>query len=181
MLLSRARCARGVGGGPGIHHPTKTATALDTLARPRTIRQLSRTLGMSLDATMRLLARLRARGLVRCLNPHARRSRVYVRIDACLPEGVEWALYGWVLYSQRRAVLEALDAPRYPSAIKRRARYLHPGIRLSANNVRDIIRLFKARGLVTPIDAGRAHPSYALTPQGEVLQRLMLEGEAPRP
>jgi len=136
---------------------------------------------MSLDASMRLLARLRQRGLVQCLNPNARRSRVYARTDAHLPEGVDWRLYGWVSYSQRRAVLEALDSPLYPAAIKRRARYLHPGIRLSANNVRDIIRLFHARGLVTPVDAGRAHPLYALTVQGEALQRLMLEGETRHP
>jgi hypothetical protein len=129
---------------------------------------------------MRLLTRLRRRKLVQCLNPDARRSRVYARANADLPDGVDWTLYGWVLYSQRRAVLEALDAPRYPAAIKRRARYLHPGIRLSANNVRDIIRLFREHGLVTPIDVGRAHPSYALTPEGEALQRLMLEGEARR-
>jgi hypothetical protein len=137
---------------------------------------------MSLNASMRLLARLRQRGVVRCLNPHARRSRVYARTDARLPEGVDWALYGWVCYSQRRAVLEALDVPRYPAAIKRRARYLHPGIRLSANNVRDIIRLFRARDIVTPVDvAGRAHPHYTLTAQGEVLQRLILESETRHP
>lgn len=138
-------------------------------------------LDLSLDASMRLLVRLRQRGVVHCLNPQARRSRVYARTDAHLPEDVDWALYGWVSFSQRRAVLEALDVPRYPAAIKRRARYLHPGIRLSANNVRDIIRLFRARGLVTPIDLGRAHPSYALTSQGEVVQRLLWKGEARHP
>lgn len=130
---------------------------------------------------MRLLVRLRRQGRVRCLNPEALRSRVYVRTDAQLPEGVDWTLYGWVLYRQRRAVLEALDAPRYPAAIKRRARYLHSGIRLSANNVRDIIRLFHTRGLVTSMDLGRSHPSYALTAHGEVLQRLMLESETHYP
>jgi DNA-binding transcriptional ArsR family regulator len=171
-----------MGGGHAIRHPTKTEAALTTLQRPRTIRQLSRTLDMSLDASMRLLARLRRRGVVHCLNPQARRSRVYVRAGAQLPRDVDWVLYGWVSYSQRRAVLEALDVPRYPAAIKRRARYLHPGIRLSANNVRDIIRLFRERGIVTPLDvSGRAHPSYALTPHGAVLQRLILESEAARP
>ena len=171
-----------MGGGRGIRHPTKTAVALDALQRPRTIRQLSRILDVSLDASMRLLVRLRRRGVVQCLNPEARRSRVYARTDAPLPQHVDWVLYGWVSYSQRRAVLEALDAPRYPAAIKRRARYLHPGIRLSANNVRDIIRLFLARGIVTPLDvAGRAHPSYALTPQGKVLPRLLWESESSRP
>jgi hypothetical protein len=87
-----------------------------------------------------------------------------------------------VCYSQRRAVLEALDAPRYPAAMKRRARYLHPGIRLSANNVRDVIHLFHERGIVTPIHvAGRVHPHYALTEQGKVLQRLVWEREASHP
>lgn len=127
---------------------------------------------------MVVVHRLRVRGAIFCLNPHARRSRLYARTNAALPVGVDWALYGWVCFSQRRAVLLALDAPRYPAAIKRRARYLHPGIRLSANNVRDIIRLFVARRIVRPIPArGRTYPDYELTPTGATLQRLLWEAQ----
>lgn len=130
---------------------------------------------------MELVRRLRHRGLVQCLNPNARRSRVYARTDAALPR-VDWALYGWVCFSHRRAVLEALDEPRQPSAIKRRARYLHPGIRLSANNVRDIIREFREHNIVQPVSVrGRAHPAYALTPTGTALQTQVLENETRHP
>lgn len=126
---------------------------------------------------MRVLYRLRRQGRVECLNPEARRSRVYARTGT-RREGVDWELYGWVSYSHRRAVLLALDEPRQPAGIKRRARFLQPGIRMSANNVRDVIRLFHARGIVRPVHVRkRAHPRYELTRLGEQLQRLVLEGE----
>lgn len=93
---------------------------------------------------------------------------------------MDWTLYGWVCFRQRRAVLEALDTPGGPAAIKRRARFLHPGIRLSANNVRDIIVLFRHHGIVQPVTKrGQVHPYYELTPTGKLLQQLVWENEAP--
>lgn len=153
----------------------RTRAALEALSRPLTVQQLSTALDYPLDPCMNLLRRLRATGRVRCLNPDACRGRVYVRTDVPLPD-LDWALYGWVCFSQRRAVLEALDAPRQPADIKRRARYLHPGVRLSANNVRDIIHLFYRRGIVVQVRLRRrAHPQYDLTPTGKTLQRLVWE------
>jgi hypothetical protein len=44
--------------------------------------------------------------------------------------------------------------------------------------VRDIIVLFRARGIVQPIMVrGRAHPRYELTPTGIALQRLLWDNE----
>lgn len=163
------------------HTGTRTAHALALLSRPLLVRQLADHLRCDLDTCMALVRRLRARGRIRCLNPDARRGRVYVRADVPVA-GVDWALYGWVCFAHRRAVLEALDEPRAPAELKRRARFLHPDIRLSANNVRDLIRLFRARGIVVPVVVrGRAYPRYALTAQGRVLQRLVWEREARHP
>jgi hypothetical protein len=158
---------------------TRTGRALALLTRPLTVRQLAAKLAYPLDETTELLRRLRHGGRVRCLNPDARRGRVYTSTTNTNDSAVDWSLYGWVCFHQRRAVLEALDEARSPAAIKRRARFLHPGIRLSANNVRDIIREFREHDLVRPVAArGRAHPAYALSPTGAVLQRLVWENEA---
>ncbi len=105
--------------------------ALGQLADPLTVKQLSRRLSLSLDESGSAVRTLRRRGLVRCLNPEARRSRVYRRCSLEHPEretavAQDWGLYGWVCFSHRAAVLKALDQPRRPADIKRRARFLDP-------------------------------------------------------
>ncbi len=145
---------------------------------------------MACCGTIRELTRV---GIVRCLNQSARSSRVYGLTKlgrAChrvlselagepaycfeFPE-VDWELYGWVCYSHRSAILKAMVTPMIPAHIKRRARANDENLRMSANNVRDVIRLFLARGLVDPVRVrGRSHPMYALTETGERIRALLL-------
>lgn len=55
---------------------------------------------------------------------------------------------------------------------------MDPLIRMSANNVRDIIRLFLKRGIVQSVAvSGIRHPNYQLTPKGIQLQELLLRAE----
>lgn len=158
-----------------------------------TARQLAHKLGMSLDSCSYVLWELRIYGLVCCLNPGARRSRLYwitklgkvCQKELCksrnlpsvvhyLPE-LDWNLYGWVCYSHRAAVIKTLDAPMQPAAMKRKARFQDRSLRMSANNVRDIIRLFLMKGIVNQVMLkGKTHPRYELTEAGKDLQSLLL-------
>lgn len=89
---------------------------------------------------------------------------------------VDWELYGWVCFSHRAAVLTALREPMQPSQIKRDARSQNPALKMSANNVRDVIRLFLKRGIVErlPGRRKRSHPQYQVTEEGYKLRVLML-------
>lgn len=162
------------------------------LTQPLTASQLSQRIDLSRDACSHLLWELFVYGLVRCLNEHARRSRVYwltyvglgcqhklyELLHTPLPTNhvpnVDWHLYGWVCFSHRQAIIKALLSPMQPSAIKRRARQQNLKLRMSANNVRDVIRLFLAKNIVRPVHRRRsAHPLYELTDVGIDLQRLL--------
>lgn len=89
---------------------------------------------------------------------------------------VDWQLYGWVCYSHRAAIIKALVEPMQPATIKRKAKSQDPGLRMSANNVRDVIRLFLSRGIVQAIRfRKKVHPCYELTELGKKLQNLLLE------
>jgi len=96
-----------------------------------------------------------------------------------LPTSVDWNLLGWVCYRHRAAILKTLSEPLQPSAIKRRARARDPTLRMSANNVRDVIRLFKQRGIVQPVYLRKKkHPRYELTDVGKTLRQLLGQAES---
>jgi len=169
------------------------------LSQPATAKQLARQMGISLDRCSYILGRLAALGLARCLNPFSRRSRLYWltrlgrawqrrlrELDRMPPlvhdcPDLDWQLYGEVCYSHRAAVIRTLSQPMQPAQIKRRALFHNPKIRMSANNVRDVIRLLKAEGIVRPVKLKRrAHPQYELTDTGRQMQRLLAQAEARR-
>jgi len=178
-----------------IAHDERRRTTLHQLTQPLTVSQLARRTAMPRETCSVLLRALSLRGLTHCLNHSARRSRVYwltrlgqecrerLHVDALAPlPDMDWTLYGWVCYSHRSAVLTALDRPLQPAAIKRRARLQNPAIKMSANNVRDVIKVFLARGIVHPVSCrGRAHPRYALTRTGSTLQTLLFQAATRRP
>ncbi len=160
--------------------------------QPLTAKQLSQRTELSRDASSHLLWELAIYDLLRCLNEHARRSRVYwltylglgcqhklyKLLNTPTPRHhvpkVDWHLYGWVCFSHRQAIIKALLSPMQPSAIKRRARLQNLKLRMSANNVRDVIRLFLAKNIVRPVHRRRhAHPLYELTDVGVDVQRLL--------
>jgi len=169
---------------------------LSALNQPMTARQLSSRTGMGLDSCSRAIWELRAYSLVQCLNRPARRSRLYwltPRGKACqrklfqarslrCPDHefprVDWDLYGWVCYTHRSAVIKVLTAPLQPAEIKRRARSQNSELKMSANNVRDIIRVFLEKGIVRPVKTkSEIHNRYELTEIGKELRVLLLAAE----
>jgi len=163
---------------------------------PLTVRQISQRTHIAFDPCRHVVRFLACDGLLHCLNAHARRSRVYwlttagetARIQLAKSDNAEhtkeatpdisWELYGWVCYRHRSAILRALSEPLQPAVIKRRARSRDPTLRMSANNVRDVIRLFRARGIVQAVRVRRsAHPRYELTAIGHLLRTVLLQAE----
>lgn len=166
------------------------------VGQPITATQLSRQTGISVDGCSYVLVKLAAHRLVRCLNPLARRSRLYwltrlgkawqrrlreldgmhlMRHD--FPD-LDWSLYGDVCYSHRAAVIKCLSQPMQPAQIKRVARSRNPNTRMSANNVRDVIRFLRANRIAQPVWLKKkAHPRYQLTDVGRQMQRLLLQAE----
>ena len=99
------------------------------LGQPVTATQLSRLSGIPADTCSYVLATLSQRKLVRCINPMARRSRLYWltrlgrawqrrlrALDGMSPinhdyPDLDWTLYGDVCYSHRAAVIKCLNQP----------------------------------------------------------------------
>ncbi len=170
--------------------------ALIHLTQPMTASQLAPQLETTQARCSRVLRGLTQHGLTRCLNPGARRGRVY----GLTPEGehhqqhlrsdqglgsvkysapdIDWGLYGWVCFSHRSAILRAMDRPLQPATIKRIARHQNEELRMSANNVRDVIRLFVAQSIAKAVQENRyTHPRYELTERGRAFQAVLLGAE----
>lgn len=166
------------------------------IKQPITAKQLAARTDFDLDSCSFILSELSVQGLVFCLNPQARRSRLYWLTElgkACqirlretqgLPQfdldfpKVDWDLYGWICYSHRAAVLKTLTEPMQPATIKRRARLMNDNLKMSANNVRDIVRLFLKKGLIQAVKIRKkAHLRYELTLSGKNLRKLLFESE----
>lgn len=166
------------------------------LRQPVTATQISRKTGISADTCSYVLGMLSTFGLTRCLNPYARRSRLYwltrlgkawqrrLRELDCMPPlahdcpDLDWTLYGDVCFSHRASVVRTLTHPMQPAEIKRRAVFQNPKTRMSANNVRDVIRFLRSKGIVRPVKIRRrAYPRYELTDTGKHMQRLLLQAE----
>src|SRR2546426_3591713 len=134
--------------------------------------------------------------MVRCLNPYARRSRLFWLThlgtrckrrlakeagkswtDPQLPD-IDYSLLGWLCFSHRAAILKALVLPMIPAGIKRRAHLNDPNLRMSANNVRDAIRLMLAKGIVRAVRInGHRHLQYELAEIGRICRELLLNAE----
>ena|SRR3989442_4585148 len=171
-------------------------TTLMTLNQPLTAKHVSRRTGLSLEACSSVLWELRNHGLVNCLNPSSRRSRLYWITDygekcqdrLCTEEGrpmiqryfpdIDWNLYGTVCFSHRSMVIKALVEPMQPATTKRKARALNSKLRMSANNVRDVIRLFRRNGIVQQVRFRRKfHSLYELTEIGKIFRVLLVRAE----
>ena len=96
-----------------------------------------------------------------------------------LPD-IDWELYGWVCYNHRAAIIKALTEPMQPAAIKRKTKQQNTKIKMSANNVRDVMRLFLKKEIVKPVKIGKkAHLRYELSEEGYKLQGLLAQAEMP--
>jgi predicted transcriptional regulator len=167
------------------------------VSQPMTAKQLSKKTGIPVDTCSYLLAKFSINGLVICLNPDAIKSRLYwltafgIRCQKQLHQelglfykkytlpNIDWHLYGWVNFNHRAAIIKILIIPMQPSEIKRTLWIHRSNIKISANNIRDIIKLFLARGIVKPIKIRKkAHPRYELTELGTKLRQLLIRADA---
>jgi len=169
---------------------------LASLQQPMTAKQLSRKTAIPQEICSYLLGKFKGLQLCICLNPEAVNSRIHWVTDSgskvqsklqkemnIIPvetdfHSVNWVLYGWLCYNHRSIVLRTLTEPMQPSEIRRRIRHKFPKAKISANNVRDVIRLFKKRGIVQKVFLRKkAHPKYELTETGLQLQKLLNQAE----
>ena len=172
-------------------------TILQTFNQPLISRQISKRTGIPSCTCSYVIATFVDKGLLICLNSVARNSRLYwltgqgrqcrrklflennqICKETELPD-IDWNLYGWVCFNHRSAIIKALTHPMQPAEIKRLFRLQGTLIRISANNIRDIIRLFLAKGIVRPVKVRkRAHLLYELTDIGTKLRHLLIHAEA---
>ncbi len=174
----------------------KRKSVLLNIKQPMTALQLSKKTGFSPEQCSTLLGQLTLCGLVKCLNSTATRSRLYwltpigilcqkkLTNDKTLPDmakdlpDIDWELYGWVCYNHRAAIIKALTEPMQPAVVKRKIKQQNPKIKMSANNVRDIMKLFLEKEIVESVKVGKkAHLRYELTGLGRKLQKLLSQAE----
>jgi hypothetical protein len=152
--------------------------------------------GKDLDVLGFVLWELSVYGLVTCMSPKARRSRLYgctldgvqcrkalaaelgEKIAEYVEPSIDWERYAWVCYSHRSTIIKVSSRPLYPSALRKRAWREYPQIKMSANNVRDAIPLLREQGLIEPVrERKRVHPLYRLTSFGRECRELLMEAE----
>ena len=165
--------------------------------QPITAKQLSKRTGIPVDTCSYILAKFAAKGLLICLNPDASKSRLYwltkfgircrkqLYLDSNLVykeynlSDIDWHLYGWVNFNHRSAIIKILTTPMQPAGMKKVLRIHRSKIKISANNVRDIIKLFLAKDIVKPVKIRKkAHPRYELTDLGTKLRQLLIRADA---
>ncbi len=170
--------------------------ALLALKQPLTASQLARKLDRERDRCSYLLRRFASLGLVTCITSLMRRNRLFwpteigrdyqeelaLRYRRRVMEYdfpiINWRLYAQVCFSQRAAVVKHLMHPMQPAQIRRVAVSRNPDLKLSANNVRDVIRFLRSSGLVAVVVKTLSdHPLYDLTQQGKRMQRLLRQAE----
>lgn len=167
-----------------------------TIAQPLTGKQISKRTGIPMDTCSYVVAKLVGRGMLTCLNTQARNSRLYwltgpgsqcrkmlhrdlelAYEEYDLPEA-DWPLYGWICFSHRSIVTKTLTIPMQPSEIRRMIRNKNRKTKISANNIRDVIRLLLEKGIVQKVNVRKkAHPRYELTGPGNQFRELLVQSE----
>lgn len=159
-------------------------------SQPLTAKQMARRLDLPQGACSYLFWQLRVYSVLVCLNDHAHCSRLYALtqlgrsiqgqllgkrpVDPDF-DGVDWSLYGRMLFRHREAVIRALIGPMRPSMIKRRARQANLQLAMSVTNVRDTLYYLLALGVVRRVcERGQRYPNYELTPIGRKFRDLMI-------
>ena len=167
-----------------------------SMDQPLTAGQISKRVGIPLDSCSHILRKLKKKNMTLCLNPKSRNSRLYgltqkgkvyrnqlskkhgIPVKKYNLPDVNWQLYGWVCFDHRAATIKALNEPMRASEIKKILRLHKPNIKISANNIRDIIRLFEAKNIVEPVKVKKmSYPRYQLTDIGIQLKKLIINAQ----
>lgn len=161
---------------------------------PLTARQLGRKTGLGQQSSGSLLSKFAARQLCVCINPEARTSRLYkltrlgkelqdilkqelnLTINNTSVKDIDWQLYGRLCYRHRSLVLISLTEPMQPAQIRRKIRSRNRAAKISANNVRDVIRFFEKEKIVKKVFVKKkARPKYELTGSGWIFRELLIK------
>ena len=164
--------------------------------QPLTARQISKKVGIPLDSSSHILRKLKKINITLCLNHKSRNSRLYgltrkgqvyrnqlskkygIPVKRYNLVDVNWQLYGWVCFDHRAAVIKVLNEPMRASEIKKVLRLHKPNLKISSNNIRDIIRLFASKKIVEPVKVKKmAYPRYQLTDIGIQLKKLLTNAQ----
>ena len=174
----------------------RRAIIITYLKQPMTAKQLAQVTGMRQDSCSYVLAELHTYRMVYCMNPQARRSRLYWLTDQGkhyrkhilkiqglaspaydLPT-VDWKLYGWVCYTHRAAVIQALTKPLQPASIRRKVKQQNRDVKISTNNIADILHRFLEKKIIKPVKIRKkAYRRYELTKPGNNLRMLLQQVE----
>ena len=173
-------------------------TILKSFNQPLISRQISKKTGIPANTCSYVIATFVDKGLLICLNSKSNSSRLFWLTDEGLQlrkklfqnhnlsykqpvlSNIDWSLYGWTCFAHRSSVIKILTYPMQPSEIKRLFRLQGTHIRISSNNIRDIVKLFLAKGIVRPVKVRKkAHLRYELTDLGIKLRDLLIKANAP--
>jgi DNA-binding transcriptional regulator GbsR (MarR family) len=177
---------------------------LCSIKQPLTAKQLSKQTNLSVERCSAAISELARSGLIECKNQRQQRSRLYfvtnqgmivqseLRNGIGLPPVVDnfrkapavWLNYGFVCFSHRSAIIRTLRAgdenvrPMNAATIKRKAKFNDPMLRMSANNVRDVLKELSDRDIVRKISTNKSkYPSYMLSNTGEYFKKLLVEAD----
>ncbi|HYE03141.1 MAG TPA: hypothetical protein VD963_07890 [Phycisphaerales bacterium] len=167
------------------------------MVQPLTAGQIARRVGLALASCSYVLWEFSMNDVASCLNGSSKRNRVYwltptgvqcqARLFAAhkvpLPAhdfpSVDWNLYGDMCFRHRSAMIRSLAEPLQPSEARRRARQHNPGLRMSGNNARDVVRSLLRSDLVEPVEVpGQRHRRYVLSDAGRQFRQLLLGADS---
>ncbi len=167
-----------------------------SIRQPITAVQLTKRMGIAKTTISHTLREMSKYQLITCLNPESSKGRLYwftklgIRchkwmsrshgkngVSYELPE-IDWKLYAWTCFEHRSSIIKVMEVPVSPSDIRRILVRRCSNIRISVNNVHDIIKLFERKGIVKCVMIRkRKRARYVLTKLGQKFQELHIEAE----
>lgn len=161
--------------------------------QPLTATHIARRTDITLDSCLHLLWGLTLYGVIYCLNKTTRYNKLHWLTELgrkCQRKlrqamrlrplshrfpNISWDLFSSICYRHRTAVITAMNGSLQAAAIKRKALFQNPQLRMSANNVRDVTKYLLKVGIVHKVSFKRkTHPGYELTHLGEIFKELLL-------
>ena len=164
------------------------------MSQPLTVTQIAKRTGLGRDTCSVVLAELTKRNMLTCLNPSAQKGRLYwvtqlgtthwnrlAGTEANLVNIplLDWEAYGFVCFPHRAALVKAWNIPRHAAGARRRACADNPGLKMSANNARDLVRELHKRGIIALMGYNGKKPVYQLTGLGNEMRLLLMRAEIP--
>ena len=176
-----------------IEQSDRRKLILSGFNQPLTATHVARRYGIGRDSCIHHLWDLTIRMILRCLNQDTNFNRLYALTNlgtACQRRlhgvrsgepnnyhepDIPWDLYSSVCYRHRAAVIESMREPMQSATVRRKARLRDSNLRMSANNVRDVMKCLLQAHVVRRVTLRKKkHPHYELTNLGREFQQLLL-------